>query len=220
MKATDFMGEGWSCMDPFFQSDYMKNLAKKLSEARKTKTIYPAQADLFRAFKLTPFEKVRVIWLGQDPYNSPNEATGLSFDCSRVSLTPSMRKIIDGYTQVYPNSFNVDLMDGNLTPWANQGVLLINAALTVRKHEPGSHMGHWRPFTLEVLRLLSEDPVPKAFVALGKFAEELIRPFAVFNHRLFVREHPAYAARQARPWVHENLFEAVNAFLESRKINW
>lgn len=207
---TDKLGQEWfDILKDEFDKPHMVKLSEGLKEARRRKVIYPEPENIFRAFEYTPFSKVKVIWIGMDPYNK-GEANGLSFDCSRVDyLTPSWRKIFDEYDKTYPTHFAVDLMDGSLKRWAEQGVFLLNAALTVPKGEPGKHLKHWKPFTEKVLQLLAQDKNPKVFVALGKNAEELLKDNHG-EHALLIREHPAYAARQGRLWDGNWIFHQIN----------
>ena len=231
-KIIEKIGEEWYDMiGEEFNKDYMSKLAKGISDARKIKTIYPSQDKVFRAFKETPFSKVKVILLGQDPYHDGN-ADGLAFSCAK-RVTPSMRKIQELYDREFPASFATDIIDGKLDRWAKEGVFLLNVSLTVPKGDPGKHLEHWKPFTKEVIaQLILDDKTPKVFVLLGKFAQNLLDAvvreklpcfIGAYGHTRLSYEHPAYAARKGRPWNAEGMFESINNILIQQKltpINW
>jgi len=200
-----------------FESNYMKQMGPKLAQARKSKTIYPEPSKVFRAFRMTPYESVKVVILGQDPYHDGN-ATGLAFDCGKF-VTPTMEKISEGYDEQFPDNFSTDIMDGNLERWTKNGVLLINAALTVRKKEPGSHLQHWHPFTLEVIRALnrrSQEPynLPyPVYILWGSFAHQYEQLLDDAIPRIKA-EHPVAASYKKRKWKHNYCFIQANKELE------
>lgn len=219
----DKLGEGWfHLLKDEFEQDYMKKLSHGLKVARMNKTIYPAPENIFKALKLTPFNNVKVVWLGQDPYHN-GSANGLAFDCSiSGSLNPSMNKILKVYEKEYPNHFNVNLMDGKLEHWARQGVLLLNVSLTVPKGEPGKHIKHWEPFTTKILNLLLDDDRPKLFVCLGKWAKGIAN-HVYPPHGVAEYEHPAAACYAGRDWNAEGIFGKINDFLKKEgmtEIEW
>lgn len=219
------LGDSWfEHLKGEFDKEYMTKLSEGLKKARAAKIIYPNPDDIFKAFRLTPFEKIKVVWLGQDPYHN-GAANGLAFDCSEKegdNLNPSWQKIMKQYDKEYPNHFAVDLLDGNLKRWAEQGVFLLNVSLTVPRGEPGKHLKHWEPFTSKVLQLLLEDQTPKVFVCLGSWAKGIAQ-YVVPPHGLAEYEHPAAASYKGRDWNAEGIFEKINDFLirESiEKIEW
>jgi uracil-DNA glycosylase len=151
----------------------------------------------------------------------------VAFDCGK-SLTPSMKKIQEGYDTQVPSNFNIDLMNGNLESWAKEGVLLLNAALTVRKGEPGSHLKHWHPFMVEVIGALnrrSQEPYnlpPPIFLLWGNFAHQYEILLSDEIPRIKI-EHPAASIYAKRPWRHNNCFLDTNAKLKElgvEPINW
>jgi uracil-DNA glycosylase len=210
----------WSKLE-VFHSDYFKATGMYIAEQREKETVYPEREDVFKAFELTPFRKVKVVLLGQDPYHDGN-ATGLAFECGRKP-SPSWRKILEEYKLEFPVRFEADLEYGRgLDRWATQGVLLLNTALTVRKGEPGSHTEPWKQFTREIMKALIEDKSPKVFLLWGKYAQTYV-PAIKPPHTYFKAEHPAAAVYGQRPWNAEAPFRTANAFLRSvglTEIQW
>lgn len=213
-KYEKRVGEEWAVeLYDAFETPYMQSVGKKLAEARKTKTIYPEGSNVFRAFKETPFTKVKVVILGQDPYHDGN-ATGLAFDCGKY-VTPTMREIQNGYNDQYPNNFATDILDGNLERWAQNGVLLLNTALTVRKGEAASHLKQWYPFTAEVIKALNrrnQEPYklpPVVYLLWGKMAQQY-EALVDDSCPVIKTEHPVAGVYSKRKWKHENCFHTVN----------
>jgi uracil-DNA glycosylase len=179
-------------LQPEFEKTYFHELTRYIKdEIRSGKTIYPKGSLIFNAFNSTPFDAVQVVILGQDPYHGPNQAHGLSFSVTdQVKPPPSLVNIFKEIRQdigvtMTPGS-------GNLSAWANQGVLMLNAALTVRAGEPFSHANiGWRFFTDAVMALLSQKKSHLVFLLWGRFAQEkksLIHPN---NHLILTAAHPS-----------------------------
>lgn len=184
---------GWlKVLEPEFEKEYMKNLkAFLLQEKQAGKTVYPKGADIFAAFNHTPFDKVEVVILGQDPYHGDGQAHGLSFSVQKgVATPPSLKNIykeletdIEGFKT--PNH-------GNLTQWADEGVLLLNASLTVRAHEPGSHQGKgWEAFTDQAISQLSAQKTGLVFLLWGKFAQQKAALIDEKKHTVLKSAHPS-----------------------------
>ena len=173
-----------------FQSDYFRSLKQFLVEDRKKNIIYPPASKIFRAFNNTPFDKVKVVIIGQDPYHGQNQANGLCFSVSDgIQQPPSLQNIF--------KELNSDLgivipKTGNLEAWAKQGVLLLNASLTVRANQPGSHqkMG-WENFTDAVIRTLSEKRKGLIFLLWGKFAQAKELLIDKSKHHILKAPHPS-----------------------------
>lgn len=200
-----------------FAKPYMKELSRKLATERASYNVYPSRQDVFRAYKLSPYDQIKAVWLGQDPYPGEGQATGLSFDCSRITPKPrSWQKILAVYDKDYPTSFNVPVMDGDCSYWASQGVFMLNTALTVRAGQPGSHIGHWKEFILATLEALEKKQYI-VYIALGKYAQEYLKN--VTRHTILSYEHPAYAARQGRPWDAEGIFHTINKHLTENNVS-
>ena len=204
-----------------FEKDYMRKLSLFLKEEKKTKTIYPLGSKIFNAFNLTPFSKVKVVILGQDPYHGPNQANGLSFSVNKsFPIPPSLKNIFkelfDDLGIQPPNS-------GCLERWSNQGVLLLNTYLTVEKGKPGSHRNiGWERFTDHVLSKLSENKKNIVYLLWGKHAQEKAKIINSANNKIIMSAHPSpYSANYgffgSRPFSKANDF-LVNT--NQTKINW
>ncbi len=160
------------------------------TEKAAGKIIYPPGPSIFNAFEKTPFKKVKVVLLGQDPYHNPGQAHGLSFSVPRnVAMPPSLinifKEIKDDLGIALPSH-------GNLEKWAEQGVLLLNATLTVRKNEPGSHSKiGWLIFTNAVIQKISDEMNGVVFILWGKFAQEKQALIDETKHAVLKAAHPS-----------------------------
>lgn len=190
---TTTLEKTWlNVLESEFEKDYMKSLkAFLLAEKEQGHTLYPKNADIFSAFKHTPFDKVKVVILGQDPYHGPNQAHGLSFSVQKgINPPPSLKNIykelitdLDGFQQ--PEH-------GDLTEWADRGVLLLNATLTVRAQDPGSHQGKgWEIFTDRVITELSRQKKGIVFLLWGKYAQDKSLLIDASRHTLLKAAHPS-----------------------------
>ena len=191
MTAT--LEQSWlKVLEKEFEQDYMKSLKTfLLSEKHNGHTIYPKNADIFNAFKHTPFDKVKVVILGQDPYHGPNQAHGLSFSVQKgIKPPPSLKNIFKELATDLQDFQNPD--HGDLTQWADQGVLLLNATLTVRAQEPGSHQGKgWEIFTDRVITELSSQKKGIVFLLWGKYAQDKSLLIDASRHTLLKAAHPS-----------------------------
>ncbi|OFX76289.1 MAG: uracil-DNA glycosylase [Bacteroidetes bacterium GWE2_29_8] len=154
-----------------FQSKYFIELKKSLIKEKEKYVIFPKGSEIFNAYNLTPFDKVKVVIIGQDPYHGEGQAHGLSFSVPNgIKPPPSLVNI---YKEIY-NDLNIfPSLSGNLTNWAKQGVLLLNSILTVRKNEAGSHRNiGWENFTNATIRKISEEKDGVIFLLWGSFAQE------------------------------------------------
>lgn len=155
---------------PEFEKEYWKPLATFVKEEYKTKTVFPPGKQIFRAFEMCPFDKVKVVIVGQDPYHGPNQATGLSFAVSNgIPLPPSLQNI---YKEIR-SDLNIDpLPTGDLSRWAKQGVLMLNAVLTVAANSPASHKGKgWEIFTDAVIQALNDKRENIVYMLWGRYAQ-------------------------------------------------
>lgn len=151
------------------EKHYFKNLMHFIDDEYATHTIYPPRDLIFNALATTPYDATRVVILGQDPYHQPGQAMGLSF--SVASGCPNPKSLINMYKEL-ETDLRIVRKDGDLTHWANQGVLLLNTLLTVRKNEPLSHQGKgWEIFTDEIIKALGKREKPLIFVLWGKHAQ-------------------------------------------------
>lgn len=173
-----------------FNKPYYLQLREFLKEEYFTKTVYPPMEDMWSAFRYTPYHKVKVVILGQDPYHGPGQAHGMSFSVKPgVPHPPSLQNMLKelhddlGYT-IPP--------DGTLIKWAEQGVLLLNTVLTVRAHQAHSHKDHgWELFTDTVIQKLSERKEPIVFVLWGRPAQQKERLIDTSRHTIIKAPHPS-----------------------------
>lgn len=175
-----------------FEKDYMKSLkAFLMEEKEKGNLVYPKGIDIFNALNTTPFNQVKVVILGQDPYHGAGQAHGLSFSVQKgITTPPSLKNIykeletdIEGFKTPY---------HGNLTHWAEQGVLLLNATLTVRASEPGSHQKRgWEIFTDEIIKALSQKSEHIVFLLWGKYAQQKAELIDAKKHYVLTAAHPS-----------------------------
>ena len=196
---------------------YFYNLEKFLNEERKTKTIFPKEENIFKAFELTPFENVKCVIVGQDPYYNVNQANGLAFSVNKgVKLPPSLVNIYkeanDDVGIEIPNH-------GDLSSWAKQGVFLLNTILTVEEGRPLSHKNiGWEKFTLKVLKALNEDDNPKVFILWGKEAIGLKRILTNSKHLILEGPHPSPLSSY-RGFFGSKPFSKTNKFLQENERN-
>jgi uracil-DNA glycosylase len=185
--------QGWKqVLQEAFRQDYFKDIVGFLRNEKKSgRVIYPPGPMIFNAFNTTPFGAVKLVILGQDPYHGPGQAHGLSFSVPRgVKPPPSLVNIF----KEIKSDLGVPMPEGygDLTAWAEQGVLLLNAALTVRANEPFSHAGiGWARFTDEVIRTLSEQKSHLVFILWGKFAQEKQALIDGSKHLVLKAAHPS-----------------------------
>ncbi len=173
-----------------FAKPYMSELIRFLDEERKEHQILPPAPNIFRAFSTTDYDEVRVVILGQDPYPTPGHANGLCFSVEEgVSLPRSLKNIfreIESDIGVSPPK------SGNLMRWAEQGVFLLNASLTVRSHEPNSHRNKgWENLTSQAIKTLSERETPMVFLLWGRNAQEKEKLIDGSRHLILKSAHPS-----------------------------
>ena len=173
-----------------FNKDYFIKLKQFLLDEKKHHSIYPKGKDIFNAFNYTPFNKVKVVILGQDPYHGMGQAHGLSFSVpDGVKQPPSLKNIF----KEIASDLNLPLPEtGNLSPWATQGVLLLNATLSVRVKQAGSHqnMG-WEQFTNRVIQEISQKKEGVIFLLWGRFAQDKAELIDKNKHHILTAPHPS-----------------------------
>jgi len=225
-KNEFYMEKGWAeVLKEELQKEYLKDLQNFLiEEIKDNHTIYPPQDLVFNAFCQTPYDKVKVIIMGQDPYHGEDQAHGLSFSVpDGVVAPPSLKNI---FKELIEDVKINQPLTGNLISWAKQGVLLLNATLTVRARQPKSHYGRgWELFTDKVIEILSKREDPIVFILWGKSAQEKL--FKVFNdaqntkHLILIAAHPSfYSAANFFGCKH---FSKTNEFLikhNKKPIDW
>ena len=205
-----------------FQQPYMQRLKQFLAAERAAgKTIYPKGGHIFNALNTTPFDQVKVVILGQDPYHGPQQAHGLSFSVrSGIRFPPSLLNIFkelrDSHGMTMPKS-------GDLTPWAQQGVLLLNSVLTVEAHNAGSHADKgWESFTDRVIRALNDRRDGIVFMLWGSYARKKAAFVDRERHCVLEAPHPSPLSAH-RGFLGCNHFKIADEYLESRgkpKIDW
>lgn len=180
-----------------FEQNYFNQIKQRIFIAKNSGlTVYPPGALIFNAFNLTPLNKVKVVVIGQDPYHGPGEAMGLSFSVPRgVRVPPSLRNV---YKELHAD-IGVSIPDhGDLTSWAEQGVLLLNAMLTVEHKSPGSHKSiGWQKFTNGVIRTISDEREGVVFLLWGRFAQQKAVFIDSSKHHVLSAAHPSPLARNA-----------------------
>lgn len=174
-----------------FEKDYFRKLTDFIKSEYQSKTVYPPPKFIFHAFELTPFDKVKVVILGQDPYHGEGQANGLCFAVNKgVRYPPSLQNI---YKEIasdlgHPPKYQ----DGDLEEWAKQGVLLLNATLTVEAHKAGSHQDKgWEQFTDAVIKIISEQKEHLVFILWGAYAQKKGAVIDDAKHLVIRSPHPS-----------------------------
>ncbi len=196
-----------------FSKEYFSALTAFVKEEYKKGAVYPPPKAIFRAFDLTPFNEIKVVILGQDPYHGPNQANGLSFAVGEgVLLPPSLQNIYKELTSDLEKSFQPS---GDLERWAKQGVLLLNATLTVRAHAPGSHQNKgWEAFTDAAIQTLSEKRDGLVFILWGNYAKAKGAHIDRTKHCVIESAHPSpFSARNG--FFGSKPFSKTNAYLKN-----
>ena len=174
-----------------FEKDYFKKLTDFVrGEYLSGKTIYPEAKNIFNAFNLCPLSDVKVVIIGQDPYHEPGQAHGLCFSVQNgVALPPSLINI---YKEIESDIGHKSITNGDLSPWARQGVLLLNSTLTVRAHDAASHAGRgWEEFTDAVIRAVNENQKNVVYMLWGSFAQKKAGFVDNQNNLILKSAHPS-----------------------------
>jgi uracil-DNA glycosylase len=210
---TPHIEEGWKqqLWEAFQRPDFVELKSFLQREKQQGETVYPPGPQIFSAFDLTPWEEVRVVILGQDPYHGPGQANGLCFSVNPgVPFPPSLRNI---YKEL---SADLDLpmpTEGDLSAWARQGVLLLNATLTVRAHAAGSHQKRgWESFTDEVVKKLNDHPRRLVFILWGSYARRKAEVIDRTRHAVIESPHPSPLSAH-RGFFGSKPFSRTNAIL-------
>lgn len=203
---------GWPRLDPERQEPYFRELESYLDGEYRRATIYPPRPLVFRALELTPFRTVRVVLLGQDPYHGPSQAHGLAFSVPPgIPPPPSLRNLF----RELRDDLGVSIpADGDLTSWARRGVLLLNAVLTVREGQPGSHAGRgWERFTDAVIERVAAKRTRVVFLLLGSHAQRKAERIMGNRHATVEAAHPSPLSAR-RGFFGSRIFSSVNERLE------
>lgn len=195
-----------------FQKDYFKDLMDFVEQEYETRICFPPFSQIFSAFQHTPFEEVKVVILGQDPYHGPGQSHGLCFSVQdQVSVPPSLRNI---FREINEDVASQIPESGNLTRWADQGVLLLNTVLTVRAHEAGSHQRKgWEKFTDAVMKKLSAEREDLIFMLWGGPARKRKKNIDSSKHLILQSGHPSPLAANRGYWFGNKHFSQANEYL-------
>lgn len=204
-----------------FKKPYYLNLRKFLANEYKTQTVYPNMNDIFNALKITDYKDVKVVMLGQDPYHQPNQAHGLCFSVKKgVKAPPSLQNM---YKEIYAEYGYPIPNHGELTYWAEQGVLMLNTVLTVRESQPNSHKGMgWEIFTDNIISLLNARPEPMVFLLWGANARAKTKLITNPGHLVLESAHPSPLSAY-NGFFGNGHFKKANEFLKSKgqkEIDW
>lgn len=205
-----------------FEKQYFINLTNFVRQEYATTTCYPPGKLIFNAFDLCPFDKVKVVIIGQDPYHEPGQAHGLSFSvCDGVPFPPSLQNI---FKEIEQDLGTPIPMTGNLTRWAEQGVLLLNATLTVRAHQAASHQRRgWEEFTDAAIKALNADRNNLVFILWGGYARSKAPLIDSSRHLILQSVHPSPLSANRGGWFGNHHFSRANAYLAEHgqePINW
>ncbi len=193
---------------------YFEQLTEFVRSQYATRTVYPPGSRIFAAFDTTPFDAVRVVILGQDPYHGPGQANGLCFSVAPgVDMPPSLVNI---FKEVHDDVGSPMPATGDLTRWARQGVLLLNSTLTVEAHRAGSHQGHgWEQFTDAVVSALASRRDHLVFMLWGNYAKNKGRYIDRSRHLVLTAAHPSPLSANRGGWFGCRHFSQANAYLSA-----
>ena len=205
-----------------FEQSYFVHLVNFVRQEYASTTCYPPGKLIFNAFNLCPFDKVKVVIIGQDPYHEPGQAHGLSFSVNDgVAFPPSLVNIFKEIAQDLGKPMPPS---GNLTRWAEQGVLLLNATLTVRAHQAASHQHRgWETFTDAAISALSAGREHLVFILWGGYARSKATLIDQSKHLVLQSVHPSPLSANRGGWFGNHHFSRANAYLEAQgmtPINW
>ncbi len=196
------------------QSQAFKTLIDNLNEQYRKTTVYPPKDKLFEALKKTPYQNVKAVILGQDPYHQPHQANGLAFSVFKdVRVPPSLQNIFKELN----DDLNLPIpKHGDLSKWAEEGVLLLNTTMSVEKSKPGSHRNlGWQIFTDEVIKALNKHPKPIVFMLFGNHAKSKKPLIDQTKHLIIEASHPSPLGAHVS-FFGSKPFSKTNAFLEKR----
>ena len=206
-----------------FDSEYFKNLISFVKEDYSKTTCYPKGSQIFNAFDSCPVNNLKVVIIGQDPYHGDNQANGLCFSVNKgISHPPSLINIFKEIEDDLGHEFKHK--NGDLSKWAKQGVMLLNATLTVKKGLPGSHQNKgWEIFTDKVIEIISNETNNTVFLLWGSFAKKKIKLIDTSKHKILESGHPSPLSANRGYWFGNKHFSKCNKYLESferNKIDW
>jgi uracil-DNA glycosylase len=204
-----------------FEKDYFSILNQFLKQEYKEQTIFPEKKLIFNTLNSTPFNKVKVVIIGQDPYHEKGQAHGLSFSVTEGIKTPP--SLVNIFKEIESDLKINNHGKGDLTKWAKQGVLLLNATLTVRENTPGSHQNKgWEQFTDQIISTISEERKDLVFLLWGKFAQKKTKLIDKNKHHILMSSHPSPLSSY-RGFLGCKHFSECNNILKRKnktEINW
>ena len=216
------IGNNWdNVLNEELKKEYFQELMSFIKNEYKNKTIYPKQSEVFNAFRYTDFDDVKVVILGQDPYHGPNQAEGLSFSVSNEVLKPPSLKNI---FKELESDLGIKYPESNsLKPWAKEGVLLLNAVLTVEEHKPTSHKDKgWETFTDDIIKIINKKETPVVFILWGAYARKKKELITNPIHLVIESAHPSpFSAYNG--FFGSKPFSKTNKFLKEnnlKEIDW
>lgn len=209
-------------LDVEFEKPYFQNLISFVRSEYSSQTCYPPGKQIFSAFDHTPFDKVKVVIIGQDPYHGRGQANGLCFSVADgVMVPPSLQNM---FKEIENDIGSTPPQSGNLDRWANQGVLLLNATLTVKAHQAGSHQNKgWEQFTDAVIAKLSEKLNGIVFLLWGGYARKKGEKIDASKHLVLTSGHPSPLSANRGYWFGNKHFSKANTYLlehSKREIAW
>lgn len=213
MTLDEYFGDWMKVID----RTELNNVMVKVGQEYRRRPLCPAQSDVFRAFELCPFNDLKVVMLGQDPYPQKGVATGVLFgnrkEVDEDNLSPSLNVVKEAAINFEVPHYCITF-DNSLESWSKQGILMINSALTVEMNRIGSHVMLWRPFIAKLLKNLSEYNIAIVYVLFGRQAQTF-KPYINdrFNHIIEI-EHPAYFARSGTKMPHQLFVDISNKVKE------
>ena len=219
---VNLVGNNWdNILQEEYDKDYFKKIVKFINKEYKEKVIFPPKSQILRALSLTNYNDVKVVILGQDPYHGVGEANGLAFAVSNgIKLPPSLKNI---YKELYNDLGIKPSTVGNLECWAKEGVLLLNAVLTVEKDKAASHKNiGWEVFTDSIIKKINEKEEPVVFILWGNFAKSKKNLITNSKHLVIESSHPSpfsvnYGFLGSKPFSRTNKFLKDNNIKE---IDW
>ena len=216
------IGNDWDkVLNEEYQKEYFKDLKKFVESEYKTKTIYPLKENIFNAFKLTKYQDVKVVILGQDPYHEKGEAQGLAFSVpDNIKRPPSLKNIF----KELENDLKIQIPEHNsLIEWAKQGILMMNTVLTVEEHKANSHKNKgWEIFTDEVIKKINDKDTPVVFILWGNNARTKKNLITNKIHHIIESAHPSPLSAY-HGFFGSKPFSKTNDYLKKdglKEINW
>jgi uracil-DNA glycosylase len=220
MSRIDLPADWQAVLADELKKPYFQHLQEFVAAEREKHTVYPPEQDVFNALKHTPYEQVKVLLLGQDPYHDEGQAHGMCF-----SVRPGVRpppSLVNMFKELHGDLGCPIPNNGYLVPWADRGVMLLNAVLTVQAHKPTSHKGKgWEMFTDAVIRKLSEREKPLVFALWGGYAQKKMKLIDTDRHRVVTAAHPSPLSM--KNFMGSKPFSAINQALEElgeEPIDW